>query len=102
MTRSRLESSISSQRLLRADGIYSTLLIKHRHNEAVSPRFNISHTNYATMKSIVLLSSGLDSTVAFKEAFDRCDEVLCVTFNYGQRAGKKEIEFAKAICKQFR
>ncbi len=54
------------------------------------------------MKSIVLLSSGLDSTVAFKEAYDRCDEVLCVTFDYGQRAGKKEIEYAKAICKQFR
>lgn len=54
------------------------------------------------MKSIVLLSSGLDSTVAFKEAYDRCDEVLCVTFDYGQRAGKKETEFAKAICKQFR
>ncbi|GFO96630.1 archaeosine biosynthesis protein queC [groundwater metagenome] len=54
------------------------------------------------MKSIVLLSSGLDSAVAFKEAFDRCDEVLCVTFDYGQRARKREIEFAKAICKQFR
>ena len=54
------------------------------------------------MKSIVLLSSGLDSTVAFKEAFDRCDEVLCVTFDYGQRAVKKEIAFAKAICKQFK
>jgi 7-cyano-7-deazaguanine synthase len=54
------------------------------------------------MKSIVLLSSGLDSTVAFKEAFDSCDEVLCVTFDYGQRARKKEMEFAKAICEQFR
>ncbi len=54
------------------------------------------------MKSIVLLSSGLDSTVAFKEAYDKCDEVLCVTFDYGQRARKKEIEFAKAICKKFR
>jgi len=53
------------------------------------------------MKSVVLLSSGLDSTVAFKDAYDRCDEVLCVTFDYGQRAGRKEIEFAKAICKKF-
>jgi 7-cyano-7-deazaguanine synthase len=52
------------------------------------------------MKSIILLSSGLDSTVAFKEAYDRCDEVLCVTFDYGQRAVKKEIEFAKKICEQ--
>lgn len=54
------------------------------------------------MKSIVLLSSGLDSTVAFKEAYNRCDEVLCLTFDYGQRAREKEIEFAKAICEKFR
>ncbi len=53
------------------------------------------------MKSIVLLSSGLDSTVAFKEAYDRCDEVLCVTFDYGQRARKKELAFSKAICERF-
>ena len=54
------------------------------------------------MRSIVLLSSGLDSTVAFKEAYDRSDKVQCVTFDYGQRAGKREIEFAKAICRQFK
>ena len=54
------------------------------------------------MKSIVLLSSGLDSTVAFKEAYDRCDEVLCVTFDYGQRARKRELEFANAICRLFK
>ena len=53
------------------------------------------------MKSVVLLSSGLDSTVAFKEAYDRSDEVLCLTFDYGQRARQKEIEFAKAICERF-
>ncbi len=54
------------------------------------------------MKSILLLSSGLDSTVAFKEAYDRSDKVLCVTFDYGQRARKREIGFAKAICRQFK
>ena len=54
------------------------------------------------MKSIVLLSSGLDSTVAFMEAYNRCDEVVCVTFDYGQRAREKEIEFAKTICEKFR
>ncbi|MFZ3060080.1 MAG: 7-cyano-7-deazaguanine synthase QueC [Candidatus Methanoperedens sp.] len=54
------------------------------------------------MKSIVLLSSGLDSTVAFKEAYNRCDEVVCVTFDYGQRAREKEIAFAKNICGQFK
>jgi 7-cyano-7-deazaguanine synthase len=54
------------------------------------------------MKSIVLLSSGLDSTVAFKEAFDKCDEVFCVTFDYGQRAREKEISFARKICEQYK
>ena len=54
------------------------------------------------MKSIVLLSSGLDSTVAFKEAFDRCEEVFCVTFDYGQRAREKEISFANKICEKFK
>jgi 7-cyano-7-deazaguanine synthase len=54
------------------------------------------------MKSIVLLSSGLDSTVAFKEAYNRCDEVLCVTFDYEQRAKEKEISFAKTICERFK
>ena len=54
------------------------------------------------MRSLVLLSSGLDSTVAFKEAYDKSDEVLCLTFDYGQRARKKEIEFAKTICERFK
>ena len=53
------------------------------------------------MKSVVLLSSGLDSTVAFKEAYSRCDETLCVTFDYGQRARKRELEYAKTICDNF-
>ncbi len=53
------------------------------------------------MKSIILLSSGLDSTVAFKEAYNRCDEVLCVTFDYGQRAREKELGFSKIICEHF-
>ena len=53
------------------------------------------------MKSIILLSSGLDSTVAFKEAYDISDEMLCLTFDYGQRARRKEIEFAKSICEHF-
>ena len=54
------------------------------------------------MKSIVLLSSGLDSTVAFKEAYDISDEILCVTFDYGQKARKKEISFAKKICERYK
>ncbi len=54
------------------------------------------------MKPIVLLSSGLDSTVAFKEAYDISDEILCVTFDYGQKAREKEISFAKTICERYK
>ncbi len=53
------------------------------------------------MKSIVLLSSGLDSTVAFKEAYDRCDDVFCITFDYGQRAKERELLFAGKICEKY-
>lgn len=53
------------------------------------------------MKSIVLLSSGLDSTVAFKEAYNISDEILCVTFDYGQKAKEKEISCSRTICERF-
>lgn len=53
------------------------------------------------MRAIVLLSSGLDSTVAFKEAIDRCGEAFCLTFDYGQKAKIKEINSAKRICEKF-
>ncbi|MCD1294108.1 7-cyano-7-deazaguanine synthase QueC [Methanocella sp. CWC-04] len=53
------------------------------------------------MKSIVLLSSGLDSVVAFKKAYDMSDIVLAITFDYGQRAAAQEIEHAKKICGRF-
>lgn len=49
--------------------------------------------------AIVLLSSGLDSTVAFKRALDIFDRVMCLTFDYGQRAAPREIENAAAICR---
>ncbi|MBE9503167.1 MAG: 7-cyano-7-deazaguanine synthase QueC [Proteobacteria bacterium] len=52
-------------------------------------------------KSIVLLSGGLDSAVSFKKVFGETDIVLTLTFDYGQRAAKKEIEAAGAISKLF-
>jgi len=52
-------------------------------------------------KSIVLLSGGLDSTVAFKKVYDETDVILALSFNYGQRAAEKEIEAAKRICQRF-
>jgi 7-cyano-7-deazaguanine synthase len=53
------------------------------------------------MRSIALLSSGLDSAVAFKMAYDVTGVEMALTFDYGQRAAKKEIERAKAICDRF-
>lgn len=53
------------------------------------------------MSSIVLLSSGLDSAVAFKIAYDEMGVALALTFDYGQRAATKEIERARAICERF-
>jgi len=51
------------------------------------------------MKSVVLLSSGLDSTVNLFEAHQKTEIVLVLTFNYGQRAVLKEIDRAQKLCK---
>jgi len=53
------------------------------------------------MRSVILLSAGLDSSVAFKHAYDRCSELLALTFDYGQRAAAKEIKHATQICRKF-
>jgi 7-cyano-7-deazaguanine synthase len=49
-------------------------------------------------KAVVLLSSGLDSTVNLFAAKDSADVVLALTFNYGQRAAGREIEHAASIA----
>jgi 7-cyano-7-deazaguanine synthase len=46
---------------------------------------------------VVLLSSGLDSTVNLFAAKEQGEVLLTLTFNYGQRAAKKEIESAIRI-----
>lgn len=52
------------------------------------------------MKSfVVLLSSGMDSTVNFYRALEEGDVKLAITFNYGQKAATKEIERAKQLTK---
>ena len=48
-------------------------------------------------KSIVLLSSGLDSTVNLFLAHKQSQVVQTITFNYGQRALAKEIEHSKKL-----
>lgn len=48
-------------------------------------------------KFVVLLSSGLDSTVNLYAAQAQGEVVLALTFDYGQRAAEKEIAAAKTI-----
>jgi 7-cyano-7-deazaguanine synthase len=50
--------------------------------------------------SIVLLSSGLDSTVNLYRALKDTKVVLAITFNYGQRAAFKEIQYSQAQCQK--
>jgi len=50
-------------------------------------------------KAIVLLSAGLDSSVNFYKSIEEYEIILALTFNYGQKAFKKESECASAICK---
>lgn len=47
--------------------------------------------------SVVLLSSGLDSTVNLFAALRETRVALVLTFNYGQRAAPKEIESARKL-----
>jgi 7-cyano-7-deazaguanine synthase len=52
-------------------------------------------------KSVVLLSGGLDSAVAFKKALDEYGVAMALTFDYGQRAAKREIAAAAAMALRF-
>ncbi|MBM7855287.1 7-cyano-7-deazaguanine synthase [Desulfohalotomaculum tongense] len=53
------------------------------------------------MKSIVLLSAGLDSTVCLAQAVRESKVELCLTFDYGQRAAKQEIKHARALAEHY-
>lgn len=53
------------------------------------------------MKSVVLLSGGLDSVVNFKCALDRSEEVLILFFHYGQKALKREREAVRRIASHY-
>jgi 7-cyano-7-deazaguanine synthase len=54
------------------------------------------------MKSIVLLSAGMDSTVNLYLAKEHTEVALALTFDYGQRAAKKELSRAEEICRQLK
>lgn len=49
-------------------------------------------------KSIVLLSSGLDSSVNLAAANKKTKVSLALTFDYGQAAAKREIYYSKKLC----
>ncbi len=51
-----------------------------------------------TSKSVVLLSSGLDSSVNFFIALQKTEVKLALTFDYGQKAANKEIQRAKELA----
>ncbi len=53
------------------------------------------------MKSVVLLSGGMDSTVNLYEAQNRGEVLLALTFDYGQRAAAKEIEISQKMTAKF-
>lgn len=50
------------------------------------------------MKTKLIYSGGMDSTVLLYKLLDRGDEVSCISFHYGQRHSK-ELQCAAAICK---
>jgi 7-cyano-7-deazaguanine synthase len=51
--------------------------------------------------AIVLLSGGLDSTVALADTLTRLPVVCALTFDYGQRAAKKELQATRAIADHY-
>jgi 7-cyano-7-deazaguanine synthase len=51
--------------------------------------------------AVVLLSGGLDSTVALADVVVRKPVVCALTFNYGQRAFKHELKAAQAIAAHY-
>jgi len=51
---------------------------------------------------VALLSGGLDSYVAVKMAAPKMKFRLAITFDYGQRAAKKEIDTAARIASEFK
>lgn len=51
-------------------------------------------------KAVVLLSSGLDSSVNLYKAATEFEVVMALTFNYGQKAATKEVESSQKLAKQ--
>ncbi len=54
------------------------------------------------MKAVAILSGGLDSTVSLACAVRRMDVVLALTFDYKQRAARREREASRKIARRYR
>lgn len=54
------------------------------------------------MKAVAVLSGGLDSTVSLAAAARTLEVVLALTFDYGQRAARREREASAKIAKRYR
>ncbi len=52
------------------------------------------------IRTVVLLSGGLDSVVNLKRAVDETGVLLALTFDYGQKAAPREIRAAETICRR--
>jgi len=53
------------------------------------------------MKGVAILSGGLDSTVSLAAAAREMEVVLALTFDYGQRAARREREAASRISRRY-
>jgi 7-cyano-7-deazaguanine synthase len=54
----------------------------------------------ANMKTVVVFSGGLDSTVLLKQVVSAGDETLALSIDYGQRH-RKELQFAEEIARSY-
>lgn len=54
------------------------------------------------MKSIILLSGGLDSAVCLAQAIQGTEVVKVLTFDYGQRSREKEKNAARNLCAHYK
>ncbi len=52
-------------------------------------------------KSIILLSGGLDSAVSLAKSIKKYNIDLAITFDYGQKAKKEEINSSAKICRYY-
>lgn len=53
-------------------------------------------------KAVILLSGGLDSLVSLGLVRENYDKILALTFDYGQKALRDEVEASEKICEYYK